>query len=420
MKKKVWLIIMPFAAVIITLIIYRITAFDKGSEPEVARVERGVFEVIVSGTGELEALESTDIMIPEVLVDRSVRIRNISITDIVREGTVVKKGDYVATLDPADVEERIISAEDAVEMFLVNLDNAKIDSSLVLSSARDEIRQARDLVLDREIRVEQSVYESVAVQRQAQISLETSRRSLEQKNRNYSQLVRRHELFIERAKENLKDQQEQLEMLVQLKRDLRVVATAEGLVVYARDNDGTKVKIGSYVSRWSPLIATLPDLSTLQSVVYVKEIDIAKVRSGMTVRVTIDAFPEEQFRGVVTRVANVGQEVQGEFYSAFKVEVKVDPAGKVLLPGMTSTNNIVVESIREAITVPRLAVFKNDSLGSFVYKREGISAVVKQQIRTQGENDLYYRIEKGLEPGDKVMLHSPQSEEKLAVRLLEN
>ena len=230
MKKKVWLIIMPFAAVIITLIIYRITAFDKGSEPEVARVERGVFEVIVSGTGELEALESTDIMIPEVLVDRSVRIRNISITDIVREGTVVKKGDYVATLDPADVEERIISAEDAVEMFLVNLDNAKIDSSLVLSSARDEIRQARDLVLDREIRVEQSVYESVAVQRQAQISLETSRRSLEQKIRNYSQLVRRHELFIERAKENLKEQQEQLEMLVQLKRDLRVVAPAEGLV----------------------------------------------------------------------------------------------------------------------------------------------------------------------------------------------
>lgn len=420
MKKNLWQLVLPLVLVVLTLVIYALATREKEKEPGVVRVEQGLFEIIVSGTGELEAMESTNITIPDVLEDRSVRIRSIAINDIVREGTVVAPGDYVATLDPGDVEERIRSTEDAFEMYRNNLDNAKIDSSLVLSDARDEIRQARDLVLDQEIRLEQSVYESEAVQRQAQISLETAKRSLEQRQRNYSQLVRRHEMFIERAAENLKEQEDQMTVLQQLKRDLRITAPSNGLVVYARDGNDEKIRAGSHVSRWSPLIATLPDLTTLQSVVYVKEIDVSKVTPGLPVRVRIDAFPDQEFSGVVTRVANVGQEVPGEFFNAFKVEVKMSLNGEVLLPGMTSTNHIIVESDRDALIIPRLAVFDDPELGSFVYKREGLSGVVKQQIRTNGENDLSFRLSEGLSAGDRVLLHPPSKEERISVRKLDD
>lgn len=419
MKKNLWQLVIPLALVVITLVVYSVATRDKEKEPDIVRVERGNFEIVVKGMGELEALESTQIMIPDVLSDRTVRIRSIAINDLVREGTVVKKGDYVATLDPGDVEERMRNAEDGLEMYKNSLDNARIDSSLVLSDARDEIRQANDLVLDREIRVEQSVYESVAVQRQAQISLETAVRSLEQKRRNYIQLQRRHELFILRAIDKLQEQEEQKAVLEQLKRDLRVTAPGDGLVVYARGHNNEKVRVGSQVSRWAPMIATLPDLATLQSVVYIKEIDISKIKTGLPVRVGIDAFPEEEFAGVVTRVANVGQQVAGEFYSAFKVEVKVDTNGKLLLPGMTSANNIVVESIRDALMVPRLAVFNDEEMGSYVYKREGLSGVTRQQIITGGENDSFYKIESGLEAGDRVMMHAPLNAEKLSANLLD-
>lgn len=420
MKKNLWQLVLPLVLVVLTLVIYALATREKEKELDVVRVEQGLFEIIVSGTGELEAMESTNITIPDVLEDRSVRIRSIAINDIVREGTVVAPGDYVATLDPGDVEERIRSTEDAFEMYRNNLDNAKIDSSLVLSDARDEIRQARDLVLDQEIRLEQSVYESEAVQRQAQISLETAKRSLEQRQRNYSQLVRRHEMFIERAAENLKEQEDQMTVLQQLKRDLRITAPSNGLVVYARDGNDEKIRVGSHVSRWSPLIATLPDLTTLQSVVYVKEIDVSKVTPGLPVRVRIDAFPDQEFSGVVTRVANVGQEVPGEFFNAFKVEVKMSLNGEVLLPGMTSTNHIIVESDRDALIIPRLAVFDDPELGSFVYKREGLSGVVKQQIRTNGENDLSFRLSEGLSAGDRVLLHPPSKEERISVRKLDD
>src|SRR5690554_4514232 len=123
-------------------------------------------------------------------------------------------------------------------------------------------------------------------------------------------------------------------MLLQLKRDLYITAPSSVLDVYARSGNDEQIRVGSHVSRWSPMIATLPDLAILQSVVYVQEIDISKIKPGLQVRVRIDAFPEEEFSGVVTRVANVGQEVPGEFFSAFKVEVKVNSNGKLLLPGM--------------------------------------------------------------------------------------
>ncbi|MGQ1946894.1 efflux RND transporter periplasmic adaptor subunit [Geofilum sp. OHC36d9] len=408
MMKKKWQLIIPLVLVVITLLGYWFANQNDDSEPESAKVVKGDFEILVSATGELEALEATRIMIPEVLTNRSVRIRGLQITDIVKEGTVVKKGDYVATLDPAEVEEKMRSSMDNLELLKNNLENAQIDSSLVLSDARDNIRVSYDKVQDKEIEVEQSVYESKAVQRQAEINLEAARRQWEQKKRNYVQLERKHRLHIQRARELLEEEQQELETLQQLKRDLYVTAPSDGLVVYAKGNNSQKVRIGSYVSRWEPLIATLPDLSTLQSVVQIQEIEVPKVKPGLPVRITIDAFPEKKFTGVVTRVANVGQEVEGEFFNGFKVEIKVEPDGQQLLPGMTSTNHIVVESIPEALMVPRLAVFSDDEFPFFVYKREGLS-VVKQEIKVDGENDTYYRLVGGLDEGDRVMFHIPDN-----------
>lgn len=409
--KKIWQLIIPIALVILTLVIYAISTRDKEAEPDIVKVEKGIFEVVVTSMGELEALESMDIKIPDVLSNRRVRIRVLTITDIVKEGTVVKKGDYVATMNPAEVEEQLKSYLEQLDKYEVNLENVKIDSSIVLSEARDGIRQSNDQMLDNEIKLEQSKYESKAVQRQTQISLEVAKRNLEKQNRNYIQLKRKHQIKVNRAIEQRNRQKEEIEVLEQLKRDLRIIAPGPGLLVYGRGYDGEKIRIGSSVSRWEPLIATLPDLSTLQSVAYVKEIDISKIKTGLNVRVKIDAFPETNFKGVIKRVANVGQEMEGQFMTGFKVEIKVDPAGKTILPGMTSTNMIVVNSVSDVLMVPRQAVHVGTE-GSYVFKKENFS-VVKQEIITGGENDTYVWVTKGLSEGEKVFIHTPENSDEL-------
>lgn len=406
MKKNKWQLLVPVGILLVVLLGYRILTRDSSSEPLNVRVTKGVFEITVSATGEIEALESTNITIPPILESHKIRLRQIAITDMVKEGTVVKKGDFIATLDPADVEDRINKSLEKLDRLTTNVDNAIIDSSLVLSDSRDQIRVAQDNVYDQEIKVEQSQFESKATQRQAQISLEKAERNLDQKKRNYEQTKRRHILNINRANSLLKQEEDEYNDLVQLKSDLRITAPSAGLVVYARYNN-QKIKVGSYVSRWNPLIAILPDLSTLQSVVDVKEIDITKIKEDLDVRVKIDAFPNEEFKGKVVRIANIGQQSDNDFFNTFKVEIKVDPKDKLLMPGMTSNNRIVVESVQDAILVPRLAVFSDDEYEYFVYKHEGLS-VVKQEIKIKGENDQFYNIEEGVKEKDRLMLHAPK------------
>ena len=61
--------------------------------------KKGQFDIVVTTTGELQAENSTDITGPEFTQSRNIRAMDIKITDLVPEGTEVKAGDYIATLD---------------------------------------------------------------------------------------------------------------------------------------------------------------------------------------------------------------------------------------------------------------------------------------------------------------------------------
>jgi len=68
-------------------------------------VEKGEFKIYVNATGELQAKRSVEIRGPQGM--RSAGIYQTNITDLVTEGTVVKKGDYVASLDRTEVSTKI-------------------------------------------------------------------------------------------------------------------------------------------------------------------------------------------------------------------------------------------------------------------------------------------------------------------------
>lgn len=405
MKQRL-LLILPLVFVVLAFAAYRVFLAGDDEDIEIAEVERGRFDLYVVSMGELEAHESTDILIPDVLQDRTVRIRRIEINDMVREGTKVDKGDYVASLDPSEVEEHIQSTEEALDMLNNNLENARMDSSLNLTDARDAIRRSNDEVLDKEIEVEQSQYESEAVQRQAQIGLERARRQLERNKRNYRQQQRKNEISIQRIEERISQEEDHMEVLEQLKADLVIKAPSPGVVVYARDRGGDKVEVGSNVSPWSPRIAILPDLSTILSVTRVKEIDVTKISEGMPVKIKIDAFPGEEFDGEVSSVANVGQEISGQFLNGFKVEIEVDTDGYDLLPGMTATNRFIIQSMEDQLMVPREAVFVEDD-HEVVYKKTPLG-IVRQDIETGGENEEDVRVTDGIKENDEVLLDPPQ------------
>ena len=99
MKRTIIITGIVAALAIIVLVLIGRASKKKDISNLYAEVQKGQFDIVVTTTGELQAENSTNITGPEFAQSRNIRAMDIKITDLVAEGTEVKAGDYVATLD---------------------------------------------------------------------------------------------------------------------------------------------------------------------------------------------------------------------------------------------------------------------------------------------------------------------------------
>jgi len=142
----------------------------------ITTVKRGPFKVEIETTGELEAKNSVKIQGPSAL--RDFRIFNVTIQNIVDEGTVVKKGDWVASLDRSEFQNRYDEKQLALEREQAEFVQTQLDTTLQLRQARDELINLKYAVEEKQIVLEQSQYEPPATIKQAEINLATARQRL--------------------------------------------------------------------------------------------------------------------------------------------------------------------------------------------------------------------------------------------------
>jgi hypothetical protein len=192
-----------------------------------------------------------------------------------------------------------------------------------------------------------------------------------------------------------------------------VLAPQNGMVIY-RQGRGGKVKEGSQISSWDPVVATLPDLSTMQSITYINEVDIRKIKVGQSVQIGLDAFPDKQLTGKVIQVANVGQQRPNSDAKVFEVLVRVNESDDLLRPAMTTSNSILIEEKSDVVYVPLEAInVESDSI-NYVYLKNG----QKQEVKLGLANSNDVIIEMGLEEGQDVFLSTPEWSQNTSINLL--
>ena len=170
------------------------------------------------------------------------------------------------------------------------------------------------------------------------------------------------------------------------------------------------------MSAWDPTVATLPDLGQMESVSYVNEIDVRKVAAGQKVTISLDSDPTKKLPGTVTAVANVGEQRPNADSKVFEVKILLSQADTTLRPGMTTSNAIETNTVKNALYVPLEAVGVEGST-PFVYRKDGAS-VTKQQVVTGLANENEIVIAKGLDKDDRVMLTAPAEKDKLTLKTL--
>ena len=177
------------------------------------------------------------------------------------------------------------------------------------------------------------------------------------------------------------------------------------MVIYVREWNGKKKGVGSMWNAWDATVATLPDLTQMESETYVNEVDVRKLALGQKVQISLDADPTKKLSGTVTHIANVGEQRPNQDSKVFEVKIEIATADTTLRPGMTTANAIETASIRNVLSVPLEAVVTEGGY-SYVFKKSG-RGVVKQMVETGAMNDNEIVVRRGVEAGDRVLLAPP-------------
>ena len=399
MKKQLTIGIGVVIAVIIVFYFF-FGSDGKKDETIKVKVQSGEFRIAVTTTGELEAKSSEKIYGPSNL--RNVRIWNVKIEDIVPDGTVVDSGDYVASLDKTELANKMKDQELEIEQLETQFTKTKLDTTLELRNLRDELINLQYALEEKKIELEQSAYEPPTTIRQIKIELEKAERNYNQAVKNYQLRLQKANATMQEVTGRLTKAQRKYNDMADILSEFTVYAPKAGMVIYKRDWDGKKKGVGSQISAWDNAVATLPNLTEMVSKTYVNEIDISKVKTGQQVDIGIDAFPEKKFTGVVTEVANIGEQMSNSNAKVFEVIIEVNEFDSVMRPAMTTKNIIITDVIDSALFIPIECIHTQDSITYVVTGNKRRQVIVGKS----NENEII--IKAGLEEGESIYLLPPE------------
>lgn len=408
MKKTIVITAIVVAAAFLALFIFNSITSAKAEANLFAEASEGRFEIAITTAGELLAENSTDIVAPALTMQRDIRAMNVKIQDLVTEGSEVKKGDWIATLDRTQFDNTLKDEQERVVTVRNELNMALLDTAVTLSNLRNQIENQVHAVEEAKITLRNSKYEPPTTIRQAEISYDKAQRVLEQLRRSYTLAqaqadtrIRNIRLRLNRFERRVQDYEEVLAGFI-------ITAPSDGMVIYKKDRLGNKRKAGANINPMDRVVATLPDLSSMLSKVYVSEIDISKVKPGLPVNITVDAFPDKSYKGTVLTVANIGEQLDNSDSKVFEVMIRIAGSDYSLRPSMTTSNKIIVDVLDNVTYIPNECIHTGTDSIPVVYTRNGL-----RQIVVPGKaNDKEIVIEKGVRAGMVLYREIPENSDR--------
>jgi HlyD family secretion protein len=368
-------------------------------------VQQGNFEILITVTGELEAENSIRITGPIELQSSNIRLRNVTITDMIAEGSEVEEGDWIATLDRTEAELMLRDLEDELLEAESRFAATRLDTTITLRSLRDELINLEHAIEEARLILGQSAFEPPATIRQAEINILKATSQHQQARDNYVLQKRLADETMTEATLDVQRQRRHLNAMNDLLKKFDITAPQAGMIIYHREWNGTKRMVGSTINSRDLTVAVIPELNSLISRAYVSEIDVNMIRTGQQVRVGLDAFHDRSYAGIVSFVSNVGQEMPNTDAKVFEVLILINQPDYLLRPAMTTSNTIVAGLFEAVNYVPISAVYEHEGI-PYVYRNDK----TRQIVVTGARNDNFIIIKKGLEQGDIVLLSVPDDE----------
>src|SRR5262245_45767590 len=368
-----------------------------GAEVRMEQVGRRDLVSAVTASGKIE---------PKTSVDISADITGRIVKIAVREGDLVKKGQFLIQIDPAQYQAAVSRAEGVVASTQATMlqsrasrdqaerawrrarELSQAGANLIAPAAVEDYKTALD--------VAQATYEATGAQ------LSQSRASLQE------------------ARDNLAK--------------TRLVSPISGRVTRLAVEEGEVAVPGTF-SKETGLLMTVADLSVILAKVQVDETDVVRLAANDSVQVTIDAYPDTNFLGRVTKISHSAKLTPTQTASGsndravdFDVEVTLDNPPRDIRPDLSCTARMVTDTRAQALSIPIIALTvrghervpnENPNIDTTKLKHLGKEAegvfVVRDGLATFGPvkvgiaGDEYFEVTDGVREGETIVAGTYQA-----------
>jgi HlyD family secretion protein len=356
MKRRTKIIV----AVLVVVAIGAIIAFSisskgkkEGTAVTFAKVERTDLTSKVSANGKIDAKRK---------VDLSASVMGQIVNLAVREGDVVKKGEFLLQIDRKQLSASAQGAEASVRVLFSDRD-----------SARASLAEA-ELIYERT----RKNFEQKIVPQQ---DLDRARTALQSAKASVSAIEER----IGQARANVAAAQDTLSKTT-------MTAPMDGIITALPVEEGEVAVIGTMNNPGTKLL-TIADMGIVEAVMEVDETDIPAVKVGQRATVTIDAYPNKTFAGLVTEVGSSPIERlgggQGTEAINFEVKIQIENPPPGVRPGFSASADIVTGTRTKALAIPIQALVVREKPDPKTAGKSAAKPTAKPAAKTEDEEGVY-------------------------------
>jgi HlyD family secretion protein len=365
-------------------------------------VHRDDLVIGVDITGELAAVDSTDVKMPE-LPD----VWNLKITSMAPESSDVKAGEPIVGFDESELVRRLETVQNDAAAAREKLGKRRDDAALARRDAELAIAQAEADLKKKQLEADAPVDLVGSMQQKtAKIEAEAATLALAHAKSRAEAQRRSDDAEVASLTRHLSYADHMVQALERNVARLQVKSPRAGTIVYPKPRwRDDKLKVGDTV--WRELtVLQVVGLGGMIGKGTIDEIDLARVAVGQTVAVQVDALPDVQLRGKVAKIQRtVSARSQTDRSKVAELELSVDASAAPLRPGMRFRGQVEVERVTDVVQVPNDAVFVSPQ-GPIAYVQRG-DHLVAQPVQLGHRSATACEVVSGLAVGDRVSRSEP-------------
>ena len=334
---------------------------------------RGAFRQRLILSGELAAERGEAMNVPRT------NSFQLTIRWLAPDGVPVKAGDPVVAFDnsqfSSDLEEKRLSAAQAGSDLATAQAGVKTSASerrFNVEKARSALEKAKvDAAIPKDLLSLRDYQERQLALKRAETDLAKAEEVLRSESKVSDTDVQVKRISLDKSRREIHTAEEAIDAL-------SIKAPRDGMVIVgSHPFEGRKLQVGDSV--WTGMaVATLPELSSLMVQANLSDVDDGRIKPGMQVVCTLDAYPDTTYRGRVVDVSPVARESRrSPLLHYFPVRIALEKVDtQRMRPGMSVRVEVLGEETKDALLVPRAALDLSAG-GPRVLLASGASAPVR-------------------------------------------